>query len=269
MVTKVARPLKIFYIYAHQDKAFLEEIEKHLRLLIRKGQIITWHNRNIVPGAEWEDDLDLQLKSADIILLLISPDFFFSANCEREMKKALARREAKQAHVVPILLRPIDYTIEQKISKLQMLPAEAKAISLWDKADEAFFDVEQGIRKLVESLLEQQNKDLINVKGKATEEDLVLCEEGLKQDPNNSSLYVSKGNILFNQAHFAEALSAYYRATELNPYYSPGHLGKARVYEQFIQHLHEQTQVYELLAQQSHAQARQTLTETLQGETKL
>lgn len=269
MVTEVVRPLRIFYIYAHQDKAFLEEIEKHLRLLIRNGHIITWHNRNIVPGTEWEDDLDLQLKTADIFLLLISPDFFFSTNCELEMKKAFAKREAKQAHVVPILLRPTDYTVEPKISKLQMLPAEAKAISLWDKPDEAFFDVEQGIRKLVEALLEQQNKDLINVEGKATEEDLALCEERLKQDPNNFSLHVSKGNILFNQGHFAEALSAYYKATELNPYYSPGHLGKVRVYEHFIHHLHEQTQVYEQLAQQSHAQARQTLTETLQGETKL
>jgi eukaryotic-like serine/threonine-protein kinase len=44
--------LKTFISYARKDKTLREELEKHLEVLRRAGQIRTWHDREIQPGAE-------------------------------------------------------------------------------------------------------------------------------------------------------------------------------------------------------------------------
>lgn len=92
MNVKVSRPISIFYSSAHQDKKFLDAIEKYLNPLGRQGKITTWHSQKILPGTEWANTIDVQLETADIILLLISPDFLSSDYCTSEMRKALKKR---------------------------------------------------------------------------------------------------------------------------------------------------------------------------------
>jgi TIR domain len=71
-------PLEVFCCYAHEDQEMLEHLQKHLMLLQRNGQITVWSDTNLNAGAEWEKELHQHLESADIILLLISPDFMNS-----------------------------------------------------------------------------------------------------------------------------------------------------------------------------------------------
>ena len=64
-----------------------------------------------------------------------------------EMTKALARHEAGQARVIPIILSPTD--IEgTPFEKTQALPKNAKPITRWTKREDAYFDVVMGIRRL-------------------------------------------------------------------------------------------------------------------------
>ena len=50
------------------------------------------------------------LDAADVILLLISPDFIASDYCyEREMKRAMERHRKSEARVIPVILRPCDW----------------------------------------------------------------------------------------------------------------------------------------------------------------
>jgi TIR domain len=60
-------------------------------------------------GKEWENEIDKHLKTADIILLLISSDFLVSDYCyDVEVKKAMERHDAGEAHMIPIVLRPVE-----------------------------------------------------------------------------------------------------------------------------------------------------------------
>ena len=63
------------------------------------------------------------------------------------MTKALARHEAREARVIPIILSPTD--IEgTPFEKTQALPKNAKPITKWTKREDAYFDVvETGQRK--------------------------------------------------------------------------------------------------------------------------
>jgi hypothetical protein len=141
---------KIFFCYANNDEHLRKNLEKHLTLLKRKGYITSWHDRNITAGATWANEIDTHLTTADIILLLVSPDFMASDYCfDIEMKRAMERHKAGEAKVIPIILRPVAWE-ETPIGKLQVLPTKAKAITKWSNRDEAFYNVAEGIRQAVE-----------------------------------------------------------------------------------------------------------------------
>lgn len=142
-------PVELFYSYAHEDEALRDELEKHLSLLKRSGLIVAWHDRRIGAGEEWRDQIDAHARSADIILLLVSPDFLASDYCYNiEMELALGRYGRHEAIVIPIILRPVDWS-GAPFAHLQALPQDAKPVTLWANRDEAFLNIAQGIRELV------------------------------------------------------------------------------------------------------------------------
>lgn len=140
-------PVKVFYSYAHEDRTLREELGKHLASLRYSGLCEDWHDGEICPGSEWDEDIKTKLRSADFILLLISADFLASTYVRAvELKESMERHERKEARVVPIVLRPCEYTGEI-FCKLQGLPAEMKAVTLWESLDEGLVDVAKGLRR--------------------------------------------------------------------------------------------------------------------------
>src|SRR5690348_9979659 len=137
MADTSGQEINLFYCYAREDRALRDELEKHLSWLKRRYWLKNWHDREILPGEEWEQAIDEHLNSAHIILLLISPDFMASDYCfGREMERALERHKAGTCRVIPILLRPT-YWKGAPFSTLQLLPTHAKPITRWQDRDEA------------------------------------------------------------------------------------------------------------------------------------
>jgi hypothetical protein len=56
---------------------------------------------------------------------------------EVEIRRAIARHQAGEAHVIPILLRPVNLTGEL-FGDIPVLPQNGIAVTLWDNQDEAF-----------------------------------------------------------------------------------------------------------------------------------
>jgi hypothetical protein len=138
----------LFYSYSHVDEALRQELETHLALLRRQGVIREWHDRKLLPGTELDAAIDAELDRADVILLLVSPDFLASDYCyDREMIRALERHRLNQATVVPILIRPVDF-MESPFAKLLALPTDAKPVTTWANRDEAWLSVAHGIRSV-------------------------------------------------------------------------------------------------------------------------
>ena len=145
-------PVKIFFCYAHEDEPLLNKLKTHLRPLQRTGLVDVWHDRDISAGSEWEQEIKEQLNAAQIILLLISPDFMNSDYCYGvEMQRALERHDSEEACVIPIILRYV-YWRGEPLGKLHALPTDGKPVKSqnWYDLDEAFFDITEGIRKVVE-----------------------------------------------------------------------------------------------------------------------
>jgi hypothetical protein len=136
----------LFFSYSHKDEALRDRLEVHLAMLKREGAISPWHDRRIVAGDPLGQRIDEHLERADIILLLISPDFLASDYChDLEMQRALARHEEGSARVIPVILKPCDWK-HSPFSALLAAPTDGKPITRWADEDEAFQDVVRQIR---------------------------------------------------------------------------------------------------------------------------
>jgi hypothetical protein len=153
------KPLRIFCSYSHEDEAHLDELRTSLRGLERQGLVKWWHDREIVPGWEWEEDIDKNLRSAEVILLLVTPDFMGSDYVhENEIARAIERHKRSEAHVIPVIVRPADWEWAP-FGRLQALPKGARPITTWLNQDEAWLDVVRGIRKAVEKLTSEPSDE--------------------------------------------------------------------------------------------------------------
>lgn len=151
-------PIHVFYSYSHKDDAHRAYLETHLAILRREGLIKEWSDRKIIPGEEIDHEINSNLDKADLILLLISPDFIASDYCwEKEMEYALKRHESGGAFLIPIIVRPGDWK-SAPFAKIKALPADAKPITTWDNVDIAWLDVVRGIREVVSKINNNQKR---------------------------------------------------------------------------------------------------------------
>lgn len=142
----------MFVSYAHRDDRLREELDKHLSPLRRSTLIDTWYDRRITPGALLNNAIDEHLATADLVLLLISPDFINSDYCyQREMKTALQRHRKGLARIIPIILRPVDWQ-GTPVGRLLATPRDAKPVTKWHRRDDALLDVATSIRRAAEEI---------------------------------------------------------------------------------------------------------------------
>jgi hypothetical protein len=152
----MSNPVKVFFSYSHKDEVLRDELATHLSMMKRQGVIEAWHDREISAGSEWANAIDDNLEIADIILLLVSANFLASDYCyDKEMTRAMERHETREARVIPIILKPSDWN-GAPFGKLQALPKNAKPVTSWQDQDEAFLNVAQGIRRVVEEMMKSK-----------------------------------------------------------------------------------------------------------------
>ena len=123
-----------------------------------QGLIQPWHDRRIIAGEDWADEIDDNLNRADIILLLISADFIASDYCyKNELEQAMAQHKAGKARVIPIILRPADWS-GTSFSKLQAFPTNGKPVTSWSNRDEAWLNVETAIKTAIEDIKAKRDR---------------------------------------------------------------------------------------------------------------
>ncbi|MDH5824942.1 DnaB-like helicase C-terminal domain-containing protein [Luteimonas sp. RD2P54] len=144
--------------YSHKDEQHRAALEAALSTAVRLGELEIWSDHRVLPGEELDEVIMSQLKTADVVLLLISPDFIASDYCyTKELRVALERHQNRRAAVVPIVVRPTDWS-GTPFAKLLMLPIDAKAVTAWSDPDEAWLSVAKGIRRLLRDPFQGQSE---------------------------------------------------------------------------------------------------------------
>ena len=143
------KPLNIFISYSKTDVSYKQALETHLAPLKRQGLISTWSDQDLIPGEEWDKGIQDKLRTADIILLLVSANFIATDYIwDKEMTRAIERHEKKQVWVVPIILSSCDWQ-STPFAKLTALPAKGTPINKYPHQDEAWTEVVTKLRELV------------------------------------------------------------------------------------------------------------------------
>ncbi|MBW4482449.1 MAG: HEAT repeat domain-containing protein [Tildeniella torsiva UHER 1998/13D] len=145
-IIPLGKIISLYLSYAPADKALQIQLANHITLLERQGVITSWSSHQILPGSDRTQTIHQQLNTADIILLLISPDAIADDTCYHlETQRAIERHQSGEARVIPILLRPVDWQ-GAPFSQLDVLPKNHQPVTTWPNQDQAFQEIAEGIR---------------------------------------------------------------------------------------------------------------------------
>jgi len=150
--------VNIFISYSHTDVSYLERLLVNLKPLEREGNINIWYDKKISPGTDFRDSINKNLENADIIVLLISPDFLASDFIYKNEKMiALKKHEAEEARVISVVIRPV-HLVDDPVLALQVLPKNAKPVSTWKSEDDAWVNVLEGIKSVIKDILKNRER---------------------------------------------------------------------------------------------------------------
>ena len=143
--------LKAFVSYSHADVELKNELLKHLDPLRRAGLVDNWHDGDISAGQEWEKTIGTRLRTADLIILLVTIDFINSEYCyDKELVTAVERHKTKRARLIPVIGREC---LWQDLSFGHIQAAlGGKAVMSRPNRDEALTEVAKEIKTIVEKL---------------------------------------------------------------------------------------------------------------------
>lgn len=151
------RRCRVFISYARHDERHRRRLVVHLTQLVRDGLIDLWSDWSVIAGADWDRDIRHQLEIADIVVLLVTPNFVASAYCfEKELPLALRRGEEEGVRVLPVYVKSVDL-VNLPFGKIAGLPANLRPISAWRDPDEAWLQVAQCVRRMAEAVRESMS----------------------------------------------------------------------------------------------------------------
>lgn len=125
-----ARCKKIFISYSHQDESWKDRVETHLGVLARQGLLDVWSDRRIEVGEDWFDKIKAEIDQADAAILLISANFLKSEFIlNQEVTRLLKRREKEGMLIIPLIIKPCDWTAISWLSSIQARPKDGTPLS--------------------------------------------------------------------------------------------------------------------------------------------
>ena len=144
---------RLFYSYCHKDASYKEAMERSLAHLRREGYLREWHDAEILPGRNIRPDIRENMDNADIIVFLFSSDFINSEECMKEWRYAKQLADSgKHVYRVPIILRFCSWPDVLGDDDVRALPNDGNPILSYYHQDEAWQQVYEGIKKVVEAL---------------------------------------------------------------------------------------------------------------------
>jgi hypothetical protein len=128
---------RIFISYSHKDAGALAALKRHLHGITG---IALWSDQEIPDGYDPHREIDRNLKSADVLIALVSPSLLASNYCQsREIRFALRRNRRGQTRVIPIRIEPSAWSREATpLTELQAVQVgEENGIRPWQEWESA------------------------------------------------------------------------------------------------------------------------------------
>jgi Tetratricopeptide repeat len=243
--------VKVAWLFAPEDDVLQRELEIHLSLLKREGQVSTWSERDMVPGTPLQE-IERSLFSADLVVPLVSAHFIDQFH--ERISLIWSWYQDGQVRIVPIIAGPCGYH-HTFFGGLTTLPTGGKPLTEWRNRQAAYANVEQGVRRVVELVLAQKwvATGALYCEKQCYEQGLQAFAQALKHDGQNSSVYRHKGDALYGMMKYKEAIEAYEHAIKLDPRSGPTWAG---LYKALKARGKQVQEYYEQRAEEAEKQAK-------------
>src|SRR5262249_21423495 len=144
-------PIRLVIHYVARDREFRDELHTHLRPLERSKEIRAWDFSQIPAGDPIDSAVLSEIESAEIVLFLVSASFLAIDDPVDPTSLAMRRYADGKLRVVPIIVRPCDYS-DTTFAGLQVLPRDGKPIFSHSDRDSAWLEVVKNLRALLRDL---------------------------------------------------------------------------------------------------------------------
>lgn len=159
--------MNIFIAFANEDRDVRDKLLRQMNLVKDRQGWLIWSASELKGGDPWDTEIKRRLMDSDVVLLLLSTDFFNSSYItETELPEVIKKHKAGNCQIIPVIARKChwkdtsfgDYA---QLGDIQALPAGEKPIMskmLWGDEDEPYFETVQGIKEAILAFRAGKNK---------------------------------------------------------------------------------------------------------------
>jgi TIR domain/CAP12/Pycsar effector protein, TIR domain len=144
---------QVFISYSHKDQEYLDQLQDHLKPLIRDKRVDIWDDTMIQTGSRWREEIRDAISRAKAAVLLVSPSFFASDFiAESELPPILEAAASDGMTVMSVIVRPSRYERDQ-LSQFQAINHVSQPLSDMPtgKRDVVFEKLSQTLERLLTS----------------------------------------------------------------------------------------------------------------------
>lgn len=154
--------MKGFVAYSKADSEAVSRLMVHLESLKYEGLVDTWHDRQLVPGDEWDTKIHAELSVADVVIFCVSADLLATEYVQQvEIPTAISRHDRDEAIVIPVIFGRCSWE-HSALGKLQAIPVKGDTIQDYSQhgnLDRAWEEITVRVRDAVKSRQKIRNED--------------------------------------------------------------------------------------------------------------
>jgi Protein of unknown function (DUF1566)/TIR domain len=141
---------KLFISYSKDDVGSKNTLLKHLAGL--RNKFIPWNDQDMLPGEEWDKRIKDKLRSADVVLYLVSHNSIATDYIQNvELPLVIERCENNECVLIPVI---VDFCKWQHLdfAKYNALPNKGQPVTSWTNRNKAWLNVVDGIERIIETV---------------------------------------------------------------------------------------------------------------------
>jgi hypothetical protein len=143
-------PARVFISYSKYDSEYKETLLKHLSGL--RGQMIAWHDRDMLPGEEWDARIKSELSRADVVVYLVTHHSLATEYIQNvELPFVEERCREGECVLIPVIVDFCPWE-NSDFAKYNVLPEKGYPVldsEHWTTENQAWTRVVEGIKKLL------------------------------------------------------------------------------------------------------------------------
>jgi len=149
---------RIFISYSHKNETFKDEFRTMIKPLEKEGKWKVWDDRWLLPGDNWNAEILRHLSEANVIVLMLTADFFNSDYIyDIEMSKAIQRHQSGDALVVGIVVSDCLWE-ETPLQKIQIIPKDGTPVERQPNRNEIWKTVATKIKETIQVRNKQRKR---------------------------------------------------------------------------------------------------------------